>query len=65
MEQISEKKECNFHWEQCDQIWLKFTSLWLIFGRSFPIWQNVEPTLANMLHYWASFHCFKWPNIEK
>ena len=28
------------------------------------IWQNAEPTLANSLHYWANFQCFKWPNIE-
>ena len=29
------------------------------------IWQNVEPTLANLLHHWPSFHWCKWPNIEK
>ena len=26
--------------EQCDQIWKNF-------ARSFPIWQNAEPSLAN------------------
>ena len=42
-----------------------FTSLWQIFYGLFLIWQNVEPTLANLVNYWADFHCLKWPNIEK
>ena len=43
----------------------KFPSLWQIFDSLFLIWQNAEPTLANLWHYWANFHCCKWPNIEK
>ena len=43
----------------------KFTSLWQIFDGLFIIWQNAEPTLANLWHYWANFHCYKWPNIER
>ena len=30
----------------------------------FSIWQNCEPTLANIWYFWANFHCSKWPNIE-
>ena len=46
-------------------LWQKFKSLWQIFEGLFLIWQNVEPTLANLLHYWGNFHCCSWPNIEK
>ena len=46
-------------------LWQKFTSLWQIFDSFFLIWQNAEPTLAILWHYWANFHCCKWPNIEK
>ena len=46
-------------------IWQNFTNLWRIVDCSFPIWQNAESTLANLWHYWVSFHCCKWPNIEK
>ena len=46
-------------------LWQKFTSLWQIFDCLFLIWQNAEPTFANLWHYWAIFHCCKWPNIEK
>ena len=28
------------------------------------IWQNIKPTLTNLLHYWANFPCYQWPNIE-
>ena len=41
-----------------------FTSLWQIFEGLFLSWQNGEPTLANVWHYWANFHCCKCPNIE-
>ena len=30
----------------------------------FLIWQIIKTTLANLLHYWAKFHCYKWPNID-
>ena len=43
----------------------KSLRLWQIFNGLFLIWQNAEPTLANLLHYWANFHCCKWPNLEK
>ena len=56
-------------------LWQNFTSLWqnvdglfLIWQNVdglFLIWQNVDPILANLLDYWAHFHCYKWPNIEK
>ena len=42
---------------QCDQICQNIEGLFLI-------WQNIKPTLANLLHYWAYFHCYKWPNTE-
>ena len=29
-------------------LWQKFTSLWQIFNGLFLIWQNAEPTLANL-----------------
>ena len=58
--------------KQCDQIerqfghfGKKFKCLWQIFDRLFLIWQNVEPTLRNLVHYWANFYCCKQPNIEK
>ena len=56
---------------QCDQIWRNFatlqklTCIWQILDSLFLIWQNAEHTLANLWHYWASFHWCKWPNIEK
>ena len=43
----------------------KFTSLLPIFYSLYLIWQNAEPTLASLSHYWANFHCCKWPNMEK
>ena len=46
-------------------LWEKFTSYWKIFDALFLIWQNAEPTLANLSHFWANFHCCKWPNIEQ
>ena len=33
------------------------SQLWQFFYSLFLIWQNVEPTLPNLLHYWANFHC--------
>ena len=38
-------------------IWQKFTSLWQLFNSLFLIWQNDGPTLANLEHYLANFHC--------
>ena len=37
------------------QLWQKFTSLWQFFDGLFLTWQNAEPTLANLWHYWAIF----------
>ena len=45
-------------------LWQYFTSLWQLLGGLFLIWQNNKSTLANLLHYWTNFHCWKWPNIE-
>ena len=28
------------------------------------VWQNVKPTLAKVLCYWANFHSCKWPNVK-
>ena len=44
---------------QCDQIWRNFTSIWHIFKGLFVTWQNAEPTLAILWHYWTNFHCCK------
>ena len=30
---------------------------WHIFDSLFLIWQNFEPTLGNLAHYWANFYC--------
>ena len=46
-------------------LWQKFTGLLQFFEGFFLIWQNDEPTLANLWHYWANFHCCKWPKFEK
>ena len=46
-------------------LWQKFTSLWQMFNGLYLIWQNTQPTLANLWHYWTNFHCSKWPNLEK
>ena len=45
--------------------WQNFTSLCQKFHSLFLMWQNAEPTLANLCHYVANFHCYKWQNIEK
>ena len=45
-------------------LWQKFTSRWQIFDGLFLIWQNAQPTLANLWHNWDNFHCCKWPKIE-
>ena len=34
-------------------------------GGLFSVWQNFEPTLANLLCYWANFHYCKRPNTEE
>ena len=61
------------YWRACDQIWRNsatlaevyksFTNFWQFIS----CWQNAEPTLANLWHYWANFHliCCIWPNNEK
>ena len=38
-------------------IWQNFTSLWQIFNSLFLIWQNDGPSLANLEHCLANFHC--------
>ena len=44
-------------------------AIFKVFGNCFEglfsIRQNVDPTLANMLCYWASFYCCRWSNILK
>ena len=35
----------------------KYLILWLIFAGLFPIWQNVKPTWANLVHHKANFRC--------
>ena len=42
-----------------------FKKFWPFLEQLFSIWQNCEPTLANILYFWANFHCSQWPNIEK
>ena len=57
--------------QQCDQIlrnlpfWRNLYILGQIFVRLFGIWQNVDPTVAKMFYYWASFRCCGWPNTLK
>ena len=46
-------------------LWQKITSLWQILSGLFLFWQNAEPPLADLWHYWTNFPCCKWPNIEK
>ena len=46
-------------------LWQILTGLWKTVDSLFLIRQNVDLILANLLHYWANFHCCKWPNIEK
>ena len=36
-----------------------------MFNGLFLFWQNTEPTLANLGHYWANFHCCKWQYLKK
>ena len=38
-------------------IWQNFTSLWQFFNSLCLILQNDGPTLANLEHYLAYFHC--------
>ena len=54
--------------DQNDQVWRNFATsakfyksgnfltVYFLFGKI--------STLANLFHYWANFHCFKWRNIE-
>ena len=48
-------------WRQGDQIWQNFATLAKLykslanFLQFFLIWQNVKPTLANLVHHWAIF----------
>ena len=56
--------------KQCDQIWRNFATfakhiktLAKFWGFiKYSIWQNFEPTLANVLCKCTNFHCCKWPN---
>ena len=47
--------------QQRDQIWRNLTTfakkscLWQLFDSLFLIGQNIEPTLAKLVHYWANF----------
>ena len=47
-----------YHFGKIIQVFLQIFVGW------FDIWQSVEATSANLLHYWVNFHCCKWPNIE-
>ena len=41
----------------CQSVWpdlAKFCHFWQICDGLFLIWQNAEPTLANLWHYWAN-----------
>ena len=55
---------------QCDQICQNFAILakniknGKFFMYYLSICKNFEPTLAKVLCYWATFHCFKWPKIQ-
>ena len=46
-----------------------FGKILKVFGKHlkalFTIWQNFEPTLANILCYATNLYPYKWPNIEK
>ena len=42
----------------------KISPLWKILDGLFFIWEIVEPTLSNLLYYWANLNSCKWPNIE-
>ena len=62
----------NGHWQEVWPDLAKFchfgkkcTSPSQMFDSLFLIWQNAEPTLANLWHYLANFHCCKWPHFEK
>ena len=51
---------------QCAQIWRIFATLpnvkhfWQYFEGFFSTLQTFEPTLANLVCHWATFHCCKW-----
>ena len=73
---LSKNHLCNYYCSNGSQalwpdlakfrpLWQKFISHGQFFDGLFPIWQNAEPTLANLWHFWAIFHCYKWPNVEK
>ena len=47
------------------QLWQNFLRPLTIFECLFSIWQKFDPTWANLLCYWAIFHCCKCPNIEQ
>ena len=42
----------------------RLTSLWQNFDGLFLIWQNVEPTLANLWLCWANFQCYNWQILK-
>ena len=46
---------------QCDQIWWKSP----LCQKYLAIFWRFMSYFANLWHYWANFHCYKWPNIEK
>ena len=46
-------------------LWHNFKSIGQIFEGLFSIWQIIILTLAKMLCYWASFHCYRRPDASK
>ena len=36
----------------------------LFLEQIFSIFQNCEPTLTNILYFWANFHCSRWQIIQ-
>ena len=45
--------------------WIFFKSLGPFIKGLYSIWQNVQPTLANLLYFWANLQCCKLANIEQ
>ena len=50
---------------EISRLWQNIISLWQCFDGLFSIWQNCEPTLVNILCFWANIHRCKGPKIER
>ena len=53
------------HFEQCDQIWQNFKSLWAILVWFILYLASYYTYCDNFLCHGANFHRHKWPKIEK